>query len=386
MQGITPHLWFDTEAVEAARFYCETFPGSRVTSVVTLPDTPSGDVDTVDFELFGHPFMAISAGPLFRFNPSVSFMVTGETVDEVDRYWERLSAGGSVLMELGSYPFSERYGWTTDRYGLSWQISLAADGQVGQRITPTLMFVGDVCGRAEEAIGLYTSVFPDSGVEMVVPYGPDAAPNAEGDVMYASFQLAGQRFAAMDSRLDHDFGFNEAISFLVNCDDQEELDRYADALSAIADAEQCGWVEDRSGLSWQISPTDLGQMLSNGSDEQIARVTTAFLAMKRFDLTELRRVYEDVAAPGRRRPLARTVRQREQLRTGSPDRHLRSGTAGGSGAEGGGGSSDPPVGRSAPNHTPAMTRAAPVAVWAVTGSPRMIASSSIVATGNSTNM
>jgi predicted 3-demethylubiquinone-9 3-methyltransferase (glyoxalase superfamily) len=125
MQGITPHLWFDTEAVEAARFYCETFPDSRVTSVVTLSGTPSGDVDTVTFELFGQPFMAISAGPLFRFNPSVSFAVACETADEVDRYWERLSAGGSVLMELGSYPFSERYGWTTDRYGLSWQVSLA---------------------------------------------------------------------------------------------------------------------------------------------------------------------------------------------------------------------------------------------------------------------
>jgi predicted 3-demethylubiquinone-9 3-methyltransferase (glyoxalase superfamily) len=297
MQGITPHLWFDSEAVEASRFYCETFPGSRVTSVVTLPDTPSGEVDTVAFELFGQPFMAISAGPLFAFNPSVSFAVACETADEVDRYWQRLSAGGSVLMELGSYPFSERYGWATDRYGLSWQVSLAADGVAGQRIAPTLMFVGEVCGRAEEAIGLYTSVFDESAVDMVVPYGSDAAPNAEGDLMYARFRLVGQRFAAMDSALDHDFGFNEAVSFLVNCDDQDELDRYCDALSAVPEAEQCGWVKDRFGVSWQISPTDLDRMMTEGSKEQVARVTEAFLAMKRFDLTELRRVYEDAAAP-----------------------------------------------------------------------------------------
>ena len=297
MQGITPHLWFDKEAVEAARFYCETFPGSRVTSLVTLHDTPSGDVDTVAFELFGQPFMAISAGPLFRFNPSVSFAVTCETADELDRYWERLSADGSVLMELGSYPFSERYGWTTDRYGLSWQVSLAADGDAGQRITPTLMFVGDVCGRAEEAIRSYTSLFPDSGVDMMVPYGSDAAPNSEGDVMYTSMRLSGQRFAAMDSGLDHDFGFNEAVSFLVNCDDQDELDRYADALSAVPEAEQCGWVKDRFGLSWQISPVDLDRMMTEGSDEQVARVTEAFLGMKRLDLAELRRAYEGEAAP-----------------------------------------------------------------------------------------
>ncbi|MFA9431794.1 VOC family protein [Egicoccus sp. AB-alg2] len=296
MQGITPHLWFDTEAVEAARFYCEVFPDSKVTSVVTLPGTPSGDTDLVAFELFGQPFMAISAGPLFRFNPSVSFAIACETADEVDRYWEQLSQGGSVLMELGSYPFSERYGWTTDRYGLSWQVSLTEGGVAGQRITPTLMFVDDVRGRAEEAIGFYTSVFPDSGVDLTVPYGPDAEPNAASDVMYASFRLAGQPFAAMDSALVHDFGFNEAISFLVECDDQAELDRYADALSAVPEAEQCGWIKDRFGLSWQIAPADLDQMMIEGSPEQIARVTDAFLAMKRFDLAALRRAYEGAAA------------------------------------------------------------------------------------------
>jgi predicted 3-demethylubiquinone-9 3-methyltransferase (glyoxalase superfamily) len=296
MQGITPHLWFDTEAVEAARFYSETFPGSRVTNVVTLSGTPSGDVDSVTFELSGQPFMAISAGPHFRFNPSVSFAVACETAEEVDRYWERLSAGGSVLMELGSYPFSERYGWVADRYGLSWQVSLADDADAGERITPTLLFVGDVRGRAEEATGAYTSVFPDSGVDLVVPYGSDATPNVEGDVMYASFRLAGQRFAAMDSGLDHGFAFNEAVSFLVACDDQDELDRYAEALSAVPEAEQCGWVKDRFGLSWQIAPTDLDRMLAEGSDEQRARVTEAVLAMKRFDLAELRRAYDGEAA------------------------------------------------------------------------------------------
>jgi predicted 3-demethylubiquinone-9 3-methyltransferase (glyoxalase superfamily) len=300
MQGITPHLWFDTGAVDAAGFYCGTFPASQVISVVTLPDTPSGDTDVVAFELFDQPFMAISAGPLFRFNPSISFAVACETADEVDRYWDRLAAGGSVLMELGSYPFSERYGWTADRYGVSWQVSLVADGDVGQRITPTLLFVGDMCGRAEEAIRSYTSVFPDSGVDLVVPYGADTAPNAETDVMYASFRLAGQQFAAMDSALHHDFGFNEAISFLVDCDDQDELDRYADALSAVPEAEQCGWVKDRFGLSWQISPSDLDRMMTEGTDEQVARVTEAFLAMKRFDLAGLRRAYDEgTAAPAR---------------------------------------------------------------------------------------
>jgi predicted 3-demethylubiquinone-9 3-methyltransferase (glyoxalase superfamily) len=110
--------------------------------------------------------------------------------------------------------------------------------------------------------------------------------------MYASFRIAGQRFAAMDSALDHAGGFNEAISFLVACEDQDELDRCTDALSAVPEAEQCGWIKDRFGLSWQLSPVELGRFMSEGSPEQRARVTEAFLAMKRFDLATLRRAYE----------------------------------------------------------------------------------------------
>jgi predicted 3-demethylubiquinone-9 3-methyltransferase (glyoxalase superfamily) len=113
---ITPHLWFDTQAKEAAEFYCSVFPNSRITSVQTLRDTPSGDCDVVAFELSGQPFMAISAGPLFRFNEAVSFMIYCETQEEIDRYWEKLSA----------VPEAEQCGWLKDRYGLSWQVVPAA--------------------------------------------------------------------------------------------------------------------------------------------------------------------------------------------------------------------------------------------------------------------
>ncbi len=112
MKPITPHLWFNQEAKEAAEFYCSIFPNSRVTSVKTLHNTPSGDCDIVSFELSGQPFMAISAGPLFKFNESISFMVPCETQDEIDYYWKRLSAS----------PASEQCGWLKDKYGLSWQI------------------------------------------------------------------------------------------------------------------------------------------------------------------------------------------------------------------------------------------------------------------------
>ena len=112
MQKITPHLWFDTEAVEAAEFYSSMLPNSRVTNVTTIYDTPSGDTDVVSFELLGQPFMAISAGPLFKFTPAVSFLIACTTREEVDTLWARLSEGGTALMPLDSYPFNERYGWT----------------------------------------------------------------------------------------------------------------------------------------------------------------------------------------------------------------------------------------------------------------------------------
>ena len=291
MSKITPHLWFDKEAKEAAEFYVSTLPDSHITNVSVLKDTPSGDCDIVSFELCGQPFMAISAGPLFKFNPSISFLVACKTPEEVDQLWARLSEGGSALMPLDSYPFSDRYGWTQDRYGLSWQV-MHVNGPVEARITPTLMFVGDVCGKAEEAVNLYTSVFKDSSAGPVMRYGPGEEPDREGTVRHVGFVLEGQPFAAMDSAHEHKFAFNEAISLMVNCDSQDEIDYYWEELSAVPEAEQCGWLKDRFGVSWQVSPSRLDEMLSKGTREQIDRVTQAFLPMKKFDLAELERAYE----------------------------------------------------------------------------------------------
>jgi len=290
MQGITPHLWFDKEAVEAAELYSGTLPDSKVTNVSVIRDTPSGDCDVVSFELMGQPFQAISAGPLFRFTPAISFLVRCASRDQVDSLWSTLSDGGSPLMGLGSYPFSDRYGWTEDRYGLSWQL-MFDEGEIEQPIVPTLMFVGDVCGKAEEAVGLYTSIFPDSKVGHIMRYGEGAEPDRPGTVQHVGFSLAGQDLAAMDSALDHDFGFNEAVSLMVNCDTQDEIDHYWQ-LSSVPEAEQCGWLKDPFGVSWQIVPTALDELLTKGSQEQIDRVTQAFLQMKKFDIAELHRAAE----------------------------------------------------------------------------------------------
>ena len=224
MPTITPHLWFDKEAKEAAEFYTSLLPDSKVTNITTLHDTPSGDCDVVSFELAGQPFMAISAGPLFKFNPSVSFHVKFKTKEEVDEIWEKLSSGGKVLMPLDAYPFSERYGWVEDKYGLSWQVIYAGKSEIKQTITPVLMFVGTVCGKTEEAVNLDTSVFHNAQTFFLTRYGKGEEPDKEGTIKYVAFTLEGMEFGAMDSAREHHFAFNEAISFLVPCETQEEID------------------------------------------------------------------------------------------------------------------------------------------------------------------
>jgi predicted 3-demethylubiquinone-9 3-methyltransferase (glyoxalase superfamily) len=298
-QKIVPHLWFDKEAKEAAKFYCSVFPDSNVANVTTLHNTPSGDVDTVSFDLWGQKFMAISAGPEFEFNPSISFIVNfdpsreKDAKEKIDEAWNKLSQGGTVLMPLDKYPFSERYGWIQDKYGLSWQLILTnPEGEERPPIVPSLMFVGKNCGKTEEALEFYLSVFRNSKPGAVFRYGPGQEPDKEGTVMFADFMLAGQWFAAMDSAREHGFNFNEAISFRVYCDTQEEIDYYWEKLSAVPEAEQCGWLKDRYGLSWQIVPTAMDETMSQGTPEQMRRVTEAFLAMKKFDLAELEKAYK----------------------------------------------------------------------------------------------
>ena len=228
MSKITPHLWFDTQAKEAAEFYSEVFPDSQVTNVTTLRDTPSGDCDVVSFTVWGHDFMAISAGPLFEINPSISFIVNfdpdsvPDAAEALDRVWAQLADGGNELMPLGEYPFSKRYGWIADRYGVSWQLILSdTEGDPRPTIVPSLMFTGQVCGKAAEAREFYISVFGDSERGQSVPYPEGSEPDEPGTTMFSDFRLADGWFAAMDSAHDHGFGFNEAVSLMISCSDQD---------------------------------------------------------------------------------------------------------------------------------------------------------------------
>src|SRR3989338_3035722 len=240
MQKIVPHLWFDKEAKEAALWYVSLFPGSKITNLTTIRNTPSGDCDVVSFSLAGYSFMAISAGPLFTFNPSISFILNFDPGKDaaaeanLDALWAKLAEGGSALMPLQEYPFSKRYGWIKDKYGVSWQLMLTnAKGEERPEIVPSLLFVGDKLGKAEEAVNFYLSVFKDSKLGTMVKYGTGQEPNKEGAVMFSDFKLLDMWFSAMDGGGEHAFKFNEAVSFIVKCEDQAEIDYYWEKLSAV---------------------------------------------------------------------------------------------------------------------------------------------------------
>jgi len=297
---IIPNLWFDRQAEEAAEFYASLFENSKVGGVTRagkagfeIHGVPEGTVMTIEFEIEGQEFVGINGGPLFKFNPSVSFLVACRTKEEVDALWGKLSAGGGpALMELGAYPFSEWYGWIQDKYGLSWQVMAMGDRTFDQKITPTLMFVGAQCGKAEAAIRLYTSVFGNSKIGDILRYGKGEEPDKEGTIKHASFTLEGQAFAAMDSAYEHAFTFNEAVSLMRPCETQKEIDYYWEKLTADGGQESmCGWLKDKFGVSWQIAPAALEAMLRDPDKAKVERVTNAFLKMKKFDIKELKRAF-----------------------------------------------------------------------------------------------
>lgn len=292
---IIPNLWFNNQAKEAAEFYVSLFKNSKMGNITwynedssKVSGMPEGSIMTVEFELAGKRFVGLNGGPVFSFTPAISFFVQCETTAEVNHLFESLAEGGEVLMPLDRYSFSQRYAWINDCYGVSWQLSF---GGQKQTINPSLLFVQNQYGKAEEAVRFYTSVFENSKIENMIHYQ-----KGEGDketaIKYASFTINGEQFIAMDSGLEHKFNFTPAISFMVECKDQNEIDHFWNNLSAVPEAEQCGWIQDKYGVSWQIVPSILDKLITDADQKKARRVTKAMLQMKKLDIKALVQAYE----------------------------------------------------------------------------------------------
>jgi predicted 3-demethylubiquinone-9 3-methyltransferase (glyoxalase superfamily) len=289
---IVPHLWFDDNAGEAVDFYTSLISNSKVVNRYVLEGTPSGSVESFTFDLAGQTFAAISGGPLFTFTPAVSLMILCRDEEEVNFLWNALISEGEVLMPLDTYPFNKYYGWLKDRFGLTWQIAFAEE-PFKEKIVPHLLFAHRQSGKGEEAVMYYTSIFPDSEIENMLYYKEGEADNKKAKLMFSGFRLNNQSFNAMDDPMEEEFTFNEALSFMILCKDQKEIDYYWNNLSADPQAEECGWLKDRFGVSWQVLPDNMDDLLSTGTKEQIQRVTEAFLKMKKIDCSILEKVWHE---------------------------------------------------------------------------------------------
>lgn len=296
MLPIKPHIWFDQDkAREAAEFYATLMPDSALNYVNHFP-MPGGECEIVEFTFAGQPFLGISAGDGLKISPSISFMINFDPARDpdaarrIDEVWSKLSENGKIMMPLDRYPFSERYGWVSDKYGVSWQLILTNPaGEERPVIVPSLMYTGQVAGKANEAIDFYCSVFKDSKRGITAPRPEDMGPDKAGTLMFADFYIDQTWLAAMDSAHPHGFNFNDAVSLLIPCETQEEIDYYWSALSVDGEPGQCGWLKDKYGVSWQVASTVMLKTLKNGSPEQIARITQAFMTMKKVDVAALQR-------------------------------------------------------------------------------------------------
>ncbi|MDM1296609.1 VOC family protein [Sphingobacterium sp. N143] len=268
--SIIPSIWFDQNAKEAFNLYSDTFSNSKISSDSAI---------VVEAVLNGIKFIGINGGPMFKPNPSISFMVICESKEEVDHIWTAFSKEGNVLMALDNYPWSPYYGWVADKYGVNWQLYQGkVDDTNQQAIVPTLMYCGQQQGKCEAALHFYENVFKDFRSNGMLRYTEG---EFKGSIQHTQFVINGVTLMAMDSGVKQDFTFNEGISLTILCKDQEEIDYYWNAITQQGEESRCGWCKDEFGVSWQIVPEQIADYLQRpGAGE-------ALMNMKKIIIKDL---------------------------------------------------------------------------------------------------
>lgn len=294
---IIPCLWFSDEVEEATNFYISLFENSQINGYdrytkagFKFHQKHEGSIASIDFELSGQKFVAINGGPIFHFSEAMSFYVYCETDEKFEALNEKLIKGGKVLMEKDKYFWSEKYTFLKDKFGLYWQLDVNKINSA-QKIVPSLLFVNRKFSLLKEAFKFYTSIFQNSKQLYNFPYPPtEGIP--EGTLLFSQISLNGYLINGMSSNYEHNFDFNEAISFMVMCDSQEEIDYYWEKLLNGGVAQRCGWLKDKFGVSWQILPAELSKLLFNAPLEKLEKIHSAIFQMIKLDWNELKKIAE----------------------------------------------------------------------------------------------
>ena len=287
-QKINSCLWYNTQGEDAAKFYCSLFSRTKTNRIEYFGEAASqasgqkmGSVMTVDFTLENHRILALNGGPEFKFSPSLSLCVWFSTENEIDQLWKSLSSGGTIRMNLDKYPFAQKYGWTTDKFGMEWQLILIPREQ---KITPAFLFTDSLFGKGQEALDFYISLFEDTKIESIT------RDETTKTILHCNFMLAGQDFVLMEGQGTHNATFTPAFSLIVNCDTQEEIDYYWHKLSEGGATSQCGWLSDKFGVSWQITPSMMTDWMTDPKKSE--QMVKEMLKMEKLDIKKLKAAYE----------------------------------------------------------------------------------------------
>lgn len=273
---LTPCLWFDNRAQEAAAFYCKHLANTKIRSQSPI---------VTEISVSGQNVVLLDGGPKYQPNASISFFYICEGNENIDEIWKAFAKDGEILMPLDKYDWAERYGWVNDKYGISWQFSTGKIEDVGQKLTPCLMFTGKQYGRAEEAMNHYSSIFGDFKLDGILRLGENEQPDELGKVKHAQLSLDGNKFMFMDSAQPHNVKFSEGVSLTIHCDTQEEIDYYWEQLTEGGQESMCGWLKDKFGVSWQVVPNIINQLMNDPA--KAGKAAKAFMEMRKFDIEKI---------------------------------------------------------------------------------------------------
>ena len=283
-QQIVPNIWCRRNAQQMGEFYSSILPEARAQIASRYPSTGlaefqhgfEGEPLTVALHIGEYEIVLINAGDEFRPGPALSFMLNFDPAmfgeDEaaaraqLGNIWRELADGGTERMPLGEYPFSKRYGWVEDRFGVNWQLMLTnPEGEPRPFVIPALMFNGREHSVAAEATDFYVSLFAGvpggAAAANRQVYGERTGTAGPESLAFGEFRVGDQWFMASDNGSGVDHAFSCGVSLEVRCAGQYEIDRLWSALSNNAHAEQCGWAEDRFGVAWQIVPDNMDELM-----------------------------------------------------------------------------------------------------------------------------
>lgn len=275
-------FWLNKTIDDALALYQDAFSTFVVESATRMPNSEQTLVAMVS--VYGTSFQLLDGGPQYVPHHGLSLMVKFTDPEELTHAFTTLSAHGTVMMDLDSYPHSELYAWVADPFGVSWQLMLVQDkGSEAPSLTPCLMFGGANQDYAARALDHYVASFSsnprteDSHLSVKVMY-----PDAPDRVMFAHVELGSSELSAMDSAVEQSLEHTAGSSLVVLCEDQQEIDHFWDALCTNEKDSQCGWCVDQFGIHWQVIPHNLGELLST------PEANVAFRQMKKLDINALK--------------------------------------------------------------------------------------------------